>query len=161
MNDKILKEIEPAIKTTEGDEHPKPRYDDVDIPVIVLLGIFSAIMTFVIICFVQGLYYQWDDIRRQADWRDRNLTPQEQKIVDQRDVRDSFFEADDGKIFVSADVGAEMLIAKKGDLSQFTFPEEPGQQPKVEGKSEPSTADDQSKVKDTADQANDNAGSNQ
>ena len=46
------------ITDTHG-ERTKPRYDDVNVPVVFLIGIISAIVTFLTIMFVQGLYYHW------------------------------------------------------------------------------------------------------
>ncbi len=57
-------------QSTQGDPHgapthdsahstSRPRYDDVNVPVLVLIGIISAVLTFVTIAFVQGLYVHW------------------------------------------------------------------------------------------------------
>ena len=37
----------------------KPGYDDLNTPVILLVGVISAIVTFLAIAFVQGLCYKW------------------------------------------------------------------------------------------------------
>lgn len=34
-------------------------YDDINVPVILMVGAISAILTIATIFFVQGLYYQW------------------------------------------------------------------------------------------------------
>ncbi len=98
-------------------DHAKPRYDDVNIPVIFMLGTFSAIMTFVIICFVQGLYYSWNESSVQRDWSSTVMTPQEETIVKQTAIRDGFYETKDGKYFVSVDVAAKKLLNSGGDVS--------------------------------------------
>lgn len=98
-------------------DHAKPRYDDVNIPVIFMLGTFSAIMTFVIICFVQGLYHSWNEASVQRDWSSTILTPQEETIVKQTAIRDGFYETKDGNYFVSVDVAAKKLLASGGDVS--------------------------------------------
>lgn len=41
--------------------HEKPSYDDINTPAIVIVGLISALFTFLIIAFVQGLYYQWNN----------------------------------------------------------------------------------------------------
>lgn len=41
--------------------HEKPSYDDVNIPVVVMVGFISAVLTLVTIFFVQGLCYQWQN----------------------------------------------------------------------------------------------------
>ena len=99
-------------------EHPKPRYDDVNIPVVTLLGLLSAVLTFVSICFVQGLYYQWEYNMVHKDWNSRILTPQEETIREQREIRDGFFEAGNGKIFVSVDVAARKLLEAEQENHQ-------------------------------------------
>lgn len=39
--------------------HQRPSYDDVNVPVVVLVGVISMILTFVTIWFVEGVFYQW------------------------------------------------------------------------------------------------------
>ena len=43
----------------DTNERQRPRYDDVNVPVVVLVGIVSMVLTFVTIWFVEGVYYQW------------------------------------------------------------------------------------------------------
>lgn len=116
------------VPATDGGhaDHPKPKYDDVNIPVVVLLGILSAILTFVSIAFVQGLYFSWQESIVMADWNSRVLTPQEQTIVDQKEVRDGFFETKDGKVFVSVETAARKMI---GGTSKSPAPSEDKKQP--------------------------------
>lgn len=46
--------------SNEGtNERQRPSYDDVNVPVVVLVGIVSMVLTFVTIWFVEGVYYQW------------------------------------------------------------------------------------------------------
>lgn len=99
------------------DEHPKPKYDDVNMPVVVLLSVLSAILTFVIIAFVQGLYYSWLDSMVQQDWNSRIKTPQEQVIADQKSIRNGFYETEGGEVYVSVDVAAKKLIDSKGEIT--------------------------------------------
>ncbi|HMO13054.1 MAG TPA: hypothetical protein PKD64_08635 [Pirellulaceae bacterium] len=37
----------------------RPSYDDVNVSVLILVGVIASILTFVTIAFVQGLYYRW------------------------------------------------------------------------------------------------------
>lgn len=49
---------------TTGEDHAerqRPSYDDVNVPVVILVGIVSMVLTFVTIWFVEGIYYQWKD----------------------------------------------------------------------------------------------------
>ena len=41
--------------------HEKPRYDDINTPIVVMVGFISAVLSLVTIFFVQGLYYQWEN----------------------------------------------------------------------------------------------------
>lgn len=43
------------------DQTEAPSYDDVNTPVIMLVGAISAIVTLLIIYFVQGLAYHWQN----------------------------------------------------------------------------------------------------
>ena len=48
--------------TNEGHGgHEPPSYDDVNTPVIVLVGAVSALVTLLTIMFVQGLCYHWQN----------------------------------------------------------------------------------------------------
>ncbi len=51
-------------ETTNHDDHghgEAPSYDDINTPVIVLVGAISAIVTLITIMFVQGLCYHWQN----------------------------------------------------------------------------------------------------
>ena len=46
---------------TSSDEKPQgaPRYDDINVPVVVMCGFISAIVTLITILFVSGVYNVW------------------------------------------------------------------------------------------------------
>ena len=46
---------------TSSDEKPQeaPRYDDINVPVVVMWGFISAIITLITILFVSGVYNVW------------------------------------------------------------------------------------------------------
>jgi hypothetical protein len=49
-----------------GDSHGHaaeelPSYDDINTPVIVMVGVISALLTLLSVMFFQGLYYHWED----------------------------------------------------------------------------------------------------
>ena len=56
--------------STSSDEKPNeaPRYDDVNVPVVVMWGFISALVTLITILFVSGVYnvwsQQWIDARK-------------------------------------------------------------------------------------------------
>ena len=39
----------------------KPSYDDINTPVIILVGVISAMLTFMTIALVQGMCYHWQN----------------------------------------------------------------------------------------------------
>ena len=47
-------------QTTESPYEP-PSYDDINTPVIVVVGLISALVTLLIIMFVQGMCYHWQN----------------------------------------------------------------------------------------------------
>jgi len=50
--------------TTATDSHAgsqRPSYDDINVPVVILVGIISMVLTFATIWFVEGIYYQWQN----------------------------------------------------------------------------------------------------
>ena len=83
-----------AENSTETTEHvadhattgEKPSYDDINVPVIVLVGVISAILTFVTIVAVQGLCYQWQN----SKIKDRAVVnmPARKYIDDQKKILD-------------------------------------------------------------------------
>ena len=48
-------------ESTNEHGHETPSYDDVNTPVIVLVGAISALVTLLTIMFVQGLCYHWQN----------------------------------------------------------------------------------------------------
>ena len=47
--------------THDSHGHEAPSYDDINTPVIVLVGAISALVTLITIMFVQGLCYHWQN----------------------------------------------------------------------------------------------------
>lgn len=49
--------------STNSDEKPQdtPRYDDINVPVVVMWGFISALVTLITILFVSGVYHVWSD----------------------------------------------------------------------------------------------------
>lgn len=65
----------------QGHGHEKPSYDDINTPAIIVVGLISALFTFLIIAFVQGLYYQWNNSyvrERSTDYVNKPV----KKIID-------------------------------------------------------------------------------
>jgi hypothetical protein len=40
---------------------PTPSYEDINTPVVVMVGVISALLTLLSMMFFQGLYYHWED----------------------------------------------------------------------------------------------------
>lgn len=50
-----------------GHERPdRPAYDDINVPVVVLIGVISTVITLVTIWFVEGIYHRWNNSVVQA-----------------------------------------------------------------------------------------------
>lgn len=82
---------EPPQVETHGDEHhapQKPRYDDVNVPVIILVGFISAIVTFLTIAFVQGMCYHWQNSKIKARSTETVNVPAREEIASQKAILD-------------------------------------------------------------------------
>lgn len=52
----------------------RPSYDDVNVPVVILVGVISMVLTFVTIWFVEGIFYQWqNNLVRTVNYDKTNL----------------------------------------------------------------------------------------
>jgi hypothetical protein len=58
-----------------GEASNRPQYDDINTGTIILVGLISAIVTFLIIGFVQGLAYRW-----QAHFEQQRIEAVNQKV---------------------------------------------------------------------------------
>ena len=97
-------------QTNEQDriEAERPSYDDVNIPVLVLVGIISAILTFVIIAFVQGMCYHWQNAKIRSRSTETVNLPSLQVIEQQK----STLEGGDG--IVPIDDAMQQVIEQFG-----------------------------------------------
>ena len=66
--------------------HEAPSYDDVNTPVIVLVGVISAIITLLTIMFVQGLCYHWQNSYIKLRTTDAVSMPANQQIQNQQAI---------------------------------------------------------------------------
>ena len=65
--------------------HERPSYDDINTPVIVLVGVISALVTFLTIAFVEGLSYHWKN--RLVMESDRVVNTRQVKIIDDQKAK--------------------------------------------------------------------------
>ena len=73
-------ETDTADQATEN-PHTGASYDDINVPVILMVGAISAIVTIATIFFVQGLCYQWQNsFIRERSYDTVNLSVR--KVVD-------------------------------------------------------------------------------
>ena len=89
-------------------EHEAPSYDDVNTPVIVLVGAISALITLLIIMFVQGLCYHWQNSYIKTHTTEAVSMPANEQIAQQKSV----LAGGDG--IVPIDQAMEQVIAKYG-----------------------------------------------
>ena len=71
-------------ETTHGHGRELPSYEDLNTPVIVLVGAISAIVTLLTIMFVQGLYYHWKNSYLQKRSEQMGVMPAVVQINDQK-----------------------------------------------------------------------------
>lgn len=71
--------------SAHSDEAP-PSYDDINTPVIVLVGAISAIVTLITIMFVQGLSYHWQNSHILGDKTARENMPAVIEIEKQKQL---------------------------------------------------------------------------
>ena len=79
-------------ETTANDIHDghghgePPSYDDINTPVIVLVGAISAIVTLITIMFVQGLCYHWQNSYLKMRSAKAENMPAVQEIAKQKEM---------------------------------------------------------------------------
>lgn len=100
---------ESATSTETG--HEVPSYDDINTPVILLVGAISALVTLITIMFVQGLCYHWQNNFVERRSQDVENLPAVVQINQQKAAL-----AGDGKT-VSIDDAMANVVAKYGKSS--------------------------------------------
>lgn len=66
------------------DEQEAPRYDDINTPVVLLVGAISAVITLITIFLVQGLCYHWQNEFLTRNQVGPTSMPAVQKIEEQK-----------------------------------------------------------------------------
>ncbi len=78
-----------AERTESPDTHvvpEKPSYEDINTPVIILVGVISSIVTFMIIALVQGMCYHWENSKIRARSNEVVSMPARQYIDEQKKI---------------------------------------------------------------------------
>lgn len=92
MNNEEHRNENPHTETSDehggSHERPRPSYDDVNVPVVFLVGIISMVLTFVTIWFVEGIYYKWSNDLIQSRTYGIENTIQSEMIANQKKVLD-------------------------------------------------------------------------
>lgn len=78
MNTDVSMENQSTSSEPAGETRNRPSYDDVNTPVIVLVGFISAIATLLTIWAVEGLYYHWE-----RDVQTRNMNIENYRLIDE------------------------------------------------------------------------------
>lgn len=97
--------------TSENTESNKPSYDDLNIPVIVLIGAISAVVTYVMICFLQGLFYFWDDAI-ETKRQNYETSPYQAQFDDQLEGLTLYRKAKDGKVAIPIGNAMDKVVEK-------------------------------------------------
>ena len=95
-------------ETTESPYEP-PSYDDINTPVVVLVGLISALVTLLIIMFVQGMCYHWQNNYLTERTTSAASMPANQQIAKQKSV----LEGGDG--VVPIETAMQEVITKFGN----------------------------------------------
>jgi hypothetical protein len=72
--------------TTHSHARELPSYEDLNTPLILLVGMISAIVTLLTILFVQGLYYHWKNSALQKRSDQLGVMPAVVQINDQKNA---------------------------------------------------------------------------
>ena len=105
-------EIEVGTRSEElpAEELEAPSYEQINAPVIFLVGIISAIATFLVITLVQGMYYHW---QREAILS-RSWDVVDRPVVEEIDEQRARLEGDPGLGIVSINQGMQDVIKRFG-----------------------------------------------
>jgi len=98
--------------THDNHGHEAPSYDDINTPVIVLVGAISAIVTLITIMFVQGLCYHWQNSYLQK----RSVEPENMPAVIAVNEQKEMLTGIDG--LVSIEDAKKKVIATYGSASE-------------------------------------------
>lgn len=91
------------------DQDDAPSYDDINTPVIMLVGAISAIVTLITIFFVQGLCYHWqnDFITR------REVGPTDMPAYQQVETQKAALSSKDNALSIDQAIGAVVAEYQK------------------------------------------------
>lgn len=92
-----------------GQAPERPSYDDINTPVVVLVGAISAIVTLLTIMFVQGMYYHWQNSFIHTRSSEVSSIPAVQQIEAQKEL----LAGGDGKT-ISIDKAMQSVVKKYG-----------------------------------------------
>ncbi len=96
-------------QTDEHGAHETPSYDDINTPVIVLVGAISALVTLLTIMFVQGLCYHLQNSYLQSKSTDAVSMPANKQIAEQKQILSG------GDGIVPIDKAMRSVVAKYGN----------------------------------------------
>lgn len=94
-------------ESTESPYEP-PSYDDVNTPVVILVGLISALVTLLTIMFVQGMCYHWQNSYLTQRSSSAVNMPANQQILSQK----AALEGGDG--VVPIEEAMQKVVAKYG-----------------------------------------------
>ena len=103
-------ETQPETDPVTSEPDSGPSYDDINTPVIVMVGVISTIVTICIIFFVQGLTYQW----KNSFIRDRSLDTVNKPVLMIVEEQKHNLEGDPAKGVRPIDEAMSEVIAKFG-----------------------------------------------
>ena len=114
---------EPSSQSNAHAERSRPSYDDVNVPVVFLVGVISMILTFVTIWFVEGIYYKWRNALVQERSYDIVNTIQTETIAGQKAILDG----DEDRGITSFDSVIDSVVGKYKNAASSMGADEPSQ----------------------------------
>lgn len=101
---------------------PAPSYDDINTPLVLMVGVIAAIVTLITILFVQGLFYHWKKSELRVRANEVVNMPSVVEINRQKKV----LEGGDG--VASIDVAMKEVIAAFGTPTTVNPTDQPAAQ---------------------------------
>ena len=95
-----------------SDASDKPSYEDLNVPVILLIGAVSAVITYVSIVFVQGLFYQWDSALKAERQYGYSTSPYQEQIDNQQEALTVYRVDKKEKVAIPIGRAMEMVVEK-------------------------------------------------
>jgi hypothetical protein len=98
----------------------RPRYDDINVPLIILVGVIAALFTYLTIVFVEGMTYHWGNaVLREQSYDVSNIPVK--RILDAQKAE---LQGDPALGLPSIDEAMKMVVDRYADRASHSSPAE-------------------------------------